>query len=190
MAVLLTTSRRPVRRIRTFCRDLVRSIPNVFYINRGKLNLDGIAEKALESNANRVVIVSRYKGGPGKIQLFQTSTNKGLTQIPPVLYVAGLRLQREFKIKSRNIQSLMITIQTKVSQQILKLAESLSIFLRISISSPRRITSTHVSSNYQASMHFSSDSSHFSQITFLLFPKTVEVGPRIIISHIAWEIKK
>lgn len=190
MAILVTTSRRPIRRIRTFCRDLVRSIPHVFYINRGKLNLDGIAEKALEANANRVVIVSRYKGGPGKIQLFQASINQGLTQIPPVLYVAGLRLQREFKIKSRNIQSLMITIQTEVSQQILKLAESLSIFLKISISSKRRITSTRISSDYQASMHFSSNPSHFSQITFLLFPTTVEIGPRIIISHIAWEIQK
>ena len=188
MAILVTTSRRPVRRIRTFCRDLVRSIPHVFYFNRGKLNLDGIAEKALESKANRVVIVSRYKGGPGKIQLFQTSTNKGLTQVPPVLYVAGLRLQREFKKRSRNIQFLTITVQTEVSQQILKLAESLSLFLRISISTKKRITSTRVSSDYQASMHFSSDPSHFSQITFLLFPKTIEVGPRIIISHIAWEI--
>ncbi|MFQ5836261.1 MAG: Brix domain containing protein, partial [Candidatus Bathyarchaeia archaeon] len=92
---LLTTSRRPTPRIRTFCRDLARSIPNVVRVNRGKLSLDGIAEKALEFNADRVVIVDRWKGGPGKIEFFKIG-QEGLVPVPPIMYVASIKLQREF----------------------------------------------------------------------------------------------
>lgn len=59
--ILLTTSRRPTKRIRKFCHDVERSIPDVIRINRGKLNLDGIAEKALELNADRVIIIFATK---------------------------------------------------------------------------------------------------------------------------------
>ena len=57
--ILLTTSRRPTKRIRTFCHDFVLSVPNIIRINRGKLNLDGITEKAVELNANRIVVIAR-----------------------------------------------------------------------------------------------------------------------------------
>jgi hypothetical protein len=46
-------------------------------------------------------------------------------------------------------------------------------------------------SKSQTSMHVSSDDLHRIQVTFmLLFPETVEIGPRITLSHVAWEIKK
>lgn len=183
MAILITTSRRPARRIRTFCRDLARSIPNAFRVNRGKLNFDGIAEKAVESNANRVIIVSRWKGGSGKIELFQTGSEEGLTQAPPLLYVAGVRLQREFEVKLRPVRSLAVTTQPEAPQQIMKIAESLSNFLKIPMPTMMR-----AAPKFQASMHVSSDASHLTQISFMLFPEAVEVGPRITVSRVAWEI--
>jgi len=64
--ILLTTSRRPTNRIRSFCHDFASCLPNIVRINRGKLNLDGIVEKTLEINADRVVIIDRWKGGLGK----------------------------------------------------------------------------------------------------------------------------
>ncbi|RLI44046.1 Brix domain containing protein, partial [Candidatus Bathyarchaeota archaeon] len=81
--ILLTTSRRPTPRIRTFCRDLARSIPNVVRVNRGKLSLDGVAERAIEFDADRVVIINRWKGGPGKIELFEVG-QEGLVLVPPI----------------------------------------------------------------------------------------------------------
>jgi len=46
-------------------------------------------------------------------------------------------------------------------------------------------------SKSQISMHISSNDLHRSQVTFmLLLPETVEVGPRITLSHVVWEIKK
>ena len=48
--VLLTTSRRPTSRMRSFSRDFAGCLPDIVRINRGKLNLDGIVEEALEGN--------------------------------------------------------------------------------------------------------------------------------------------
>jgi len=182
--ILLTTSRRPTRRIRTFCRDLARSIPNVVRINRGKLNLNGIAERALEFNADRVVIVDRWKGGPGKMELFQTGP-AGLIPVSPLMYIAGIQLQREFKVKTKSIRSLTLTTPPEKNHQVAKIAECLSNFLNISMSSMNEAVS-----EYSAAMHISLNASHHAQITFMLLPETVEVGPRVTLSHVVWETEK
>ena len=183
--ILLTTSRRPTTRIRTFCRDLARSIPNIVRINRGKLNLDGIAERALEFNADRVVIVDRWRSGPGKIELFQTGS-EGLISVSPLMYVAGIRLQREFEgTKAKPIRSLTITTPPEKTAQVAKIAEFLSNFLNIPMSSMDEAVS-----GYSAAMHITVNASRRTQITFMLLPETVEVGPRVTLSHVVWETGK
>ena len=182
--MLLTTSRRPTRRIRTLCHDLARSIPNVLRINRGKLSLDGIAERALELNADRVIVVDRWKGGPGKIKLFRVEP-AGLTPVPPLIYVAGIRLQREFETKIKAVRSLAVTTAPENPPDITKIAENLSNFLNFPLSSI-----DEAAPKYQASMHVSHNASGCSQITFMLLPQMVETGPRIAISRVVWENRK
>jgi len=182
--ILITTSRDPTRRIRTLCNDLTCSIPNAVRVNRGKMNLEGIAEKAIELDANEVIIINRWKGGPGKIELFQASS-EGLTPGPPLLYVRGVRLRREFKAKARPFRSLTITMPPKSPTEIVRTAESLANFLNIPVSSMGETTS-----KFQASLHISSDASSLTQITFLLLPETMEVGPRLTLSHVVWEIQR
>lgn len=167
--------------MRTLCRDLARSIPKAFRVNRGKMSLDGVAEKALELNADRVVILNRWKGGPGKIELFQVGSG-GLSPVPPLLYVAGVRLQREFKKRTGPIKSIAVTTTPEASPEVVKIAESLANFLRAPLSSVGEAVS-----RYQASMRLSSNASGHIQITFLLFPEAVEAGPRITLSHALWE---
>ncbi len=183
--ILLTTSRRPTSRIRTFCHDLARSIPNIIRINRGKLNLDGIAERALEFNADRAVIVDRWRGGPGKIELFQIGP-KGFIPIFPLMYIAGIRLKREFEgTKAKPITSLTITMPPGKNSQVAKIAGFLSNFLDIPLSSMDEAVS-----EYSAAMHISMNASRRTQITFMLLSETVEVGPRVTISHLVWEAGK
>jgi len=182
--ILLTTSRRPTTRIRTFCRDLARFIPNVVRINRGKLNLDGIAERALEFKADRVVVVDRWNGGPGKIELFQVGA-EGLICVPPRMYIAGVRLQREFDVKTKSIQSLTITTSPEKNPQVAKVSELLSSFLSIPMSSMDEAISV-----YSAAMYISLNASRHIQVTFMLLPETVEVGPRFTLSHVVWETEK
>jgi len=182
--ILLTTSRRPTERIRTLCRELAHVIPNAVRVNRGKLSLDGVAERALEFGADHVIIIDRWKGGPGEIQFFHAGSG-GLVPVPPTLYVSGVRLQREFKTRVRKIRPLTLTASSEGSSQTGKLVEALSNFLEVSKSTEERVPSAD-----RASMHISSDASGSMQITFRLLPEGMEVGPRITLSHLVWEIQR
>ena len=179
--ILLTTSRRPSRRMRTFCNDLARVIPNTQRINRGKLSIDGVAEKALEINANKVILVCRWKGGPGKIELFRVGA-RGLIPFPPLIRIKGVRLQREFKLrKIEPTRSLVIAVPPEETAENIKIAESLSNFLEVPMMSMDK-----VSSKNQIVMQVRSHPEGYSQITFLRFPQRVEVGPRITIRSVIW----
>jgi rRNA maturation protein Rpf1 len=180
--ILLTTSRRPTRGIRTLCHDFTRYVPNVFRINRGKLNLDGIAERAVELNADRIVVINRWKGGPGKIKLFRIEPN-GLITVPPLMYVASVRLQREFEVKTKHVRSLVVTTEPENPPEIVRVAERLSDFFNLP-----RLSIDEAARKYQASMHVSLNASRRTQITFMLFPQMVEIGPRITLSKLVWEV--
>ena len=182
--ILLTTSRRPTRKIRTLCHDLARSVPNVVRINRGKLSLDGIAERALELNADRVIVVDRWKGGPGKIKLFRVEP-AGLTSVSPLVYFAGIRLQREFGAEAKAVRLLAVTTAPESSPEITKFAENLSNFLDFPLASIEKAVS-----DYKASMHVIHNASGRIQITFMLLPQMIEIGPRITISRVVWENQK
>jgi rRNA maturation protein Rpf1 len=179
--ILLTTSRRPARRIRTLCHDFARIIPNIIRINRGKLSIDGVAERAVELDAGQIVIIDRWKGGPGKIKLFRMEPT-GLIPVSPLMYVAGIRLQREFEARTKYVRSLVVTTEPENLSETVRIAERLSDFFNLP-----RLLIDEVATKYQASMHVSLNASRRNQITFMLFPQMVEIGPRIILSKSVWE---
>jgi U3 small nucleolar ribonucleoprotein protein IMP4 len=180
--ILLTTSRRPTGRIRTFCRDLVSSIPDVVRVNRGKMSLDGIAEKAIELEADRVVVVDRWRGGPGKINLFRISST-GLTFVPPLMLISGIRLRREFKEVTRRTRSSAITMKPEDSTELERIAGRMSQHFSLPVLSVDEATRKH-----GASMHFSFDSSRHIQISFMRLQRMVEIGPRVTLSKLIWEV--
>jgi U3 small nucleolar ribonucleoprotein protein IMP4 len=180
--MLLTTSRRPTGRIRTFCRDLANSIPDVMRINRGKMSMDGVAEKAIELEADRIVVVDRWHGGPGKINLFQVSST-GLKPVPPLMLIGGIRLRRELKEGRRRAQSSAITLEPEDSVELERIAGHLSKYFGLPV-----LSLDEASENHRASMHFSFDSSRHIQITFMLLSRMVEIGPRVTLSKLIWEV--
>lgn len=154
-------------------------------INRGKLSLEGVAEKALEFNVERVLIVERWKGGPGKIQFFEVS-EKGLRLIPPLIYLKGVKLQREFpeaKPKGRRIKSLALAASQSVSLEVKKLEDALSKFFGIPL-----IPYGETVRSYDALMQITLGQQGFLTVTFRLIPEMLEVGPRIKVSHLIWEV--
>ena len=179
--ILLTTSRRPTGRIRTFCRDLANSIPDVVRVNRGKMSLDGLAEKAIELEADKVVVVDRWHGGPGRINLFQLSST-GLKLVPPLMLISGIRLRRELKTTKR-ARSSAISVEPNGSYDLERVAGCLSTFFGLPIVS---LDDAH--SEHRASMHFSFNSSKQIQITFMLLGRMVEIGPRATFSKLVWDV--
>jgi len=171
--------------VRTFCNDLARLIPKVTRINRGKLSLDGVAEKALECTAEKVVIVDSWQGGPGKIQFFKIGPD-GLTSVPPTLFVSGVRLRREFgDAKPGRVGSLALTAPSSNLTQVLEIAEAFSNFFNIPFLSMEEAVSC-----CKTAMNFSSDSNGLVHFTFLILPQNVEIGPRVTISRAVWEKAK
>jgi len=181
--ILLTTSRRPTRGIRTLCHDLVHSIPDVVRISRGKLSVIEVAEKALENNTDKVIIVDRWKSGPGEIRFFNVNST-GLDAVPPLVYVSGIRLQKTFrKAKVKPVRSLAVALPSEKYNQTSKIAGFLSDFLNVPM-----LRTDDASVNCQAAMLISLDSIQRIQITFFLLPEKIEFGPRITVSHVLWEI--
>lgn len=181
--ILLTTSRRPTKGIRTFCKDLSHTLPNILRINRGKLSLEGVTVKALEVSAEKVIIVDRWKGGPGKIELYHV--NGRLRPMPPLIYLRSVKLQREFQAmpKGRRIKSVAVSTSSKQSQDVSRLGKALSEFFNIPIMSDESGCR-----GYDAILETVSDPFGEMVITFRLLPENVEIGPRMKISHLIWDL--
>lgn len=183
--ILLTTCRRPTSLVRTFCKDLARSIPCLVRANRGKLNLNGVAEKALECAAEKVIIVDRWQGRPSRIELFRVSPD-GLASVPPTIFISGVRLRREFgEAKSRRVASLAMLAPPSMPKRVSELAEALSSFFDIPF-----LSMDEAGSRCNEVMHFSLDSGGCVQFTFLVLPQKVEIGPRVTISDTVWKTAK
>ena len=178
--ILLTTSRRPTERIRTFCRDLACSIPDVVRVNRGKMSLDGVGEKAIELDADKIIIVDRWHGGPGKISLFQISN--GLKPVMPTMVMSNIRLKRELNERTSRICASAITVAPNIPSGLKKAAESLSKFLSLPLLSLDDAVESH-----RASLHFSVDPSRKLKVTFMLLGRMVEIGPRLTLSRLIWD---
>lgn len=181
--ILLTTSRRPTKGIRTFCKDLSYTIPNITRINRGKLSLEGLAAKALELNAEKVVIVDRWKGGPGKIELFRLEKEK-LQPVPPLIYLRSVKLRREFGTmpRGRRIKSVAV-LAAGPSNEIGKLEAALSNFFNIPV-----VKTWEDCKAYNAIIQAKMSQAGEILVSFRLLPENVEIGPRMRISHLIWDL--
>jgi len=68
--MLITTSRKPSQRTRTFCRGLERAL-KARCVNRGKMSLRDVFLKANEMEEDRVAVVSERDGNPNGMKLYQ-----------------------------------------------------------------------------------------------------------------------
>jgi rRNA maturation protein Rpf1 len=181
--ILLTTSRRPTGRIRSFCRDLVNSIPNIKRVNRGKMSLNGLAEKAIELETNKILLLERWHGGPGKINLFDVLSD-GLDPVSPLMLISNIRLRREFEEETRRVKSSIITFELEDSSKLQQIAENLSTFFDLPILPFDKAIRRH-----RASMHLSFNSQRKIQIMFMLIDRMIEIGPRVTLSKLIWNLK-
>lgn len=153
-------------------------------INRGKLSLEGIAEKSIELNAEKVMIIERWKFGVGKIQFFHVKP-EGLKRVPPTIYVRHARFRRNLAaemMKGRRIKSTAIAVSLYKNAEVMKLEEALSDFFTLPVLSLEEI----VKRKYDAAMQIKTSSQKDLIITFMLLPELVEIGPQIWVSHVVW----
>ncbi|NYB53023.1 MAG: Brix domain-containing protein [Methanobacteriaceae archaeon] len=68
--MLITTSRKPSQRTRTFCRGL-EQVLKARCINRGKMSLRDVFLKAGEMGTNQVAVVSERDGNPNGMEVYR-----------------------------------------------------------------------------------------------------------------------
>jgi rRNA maturation protein Rpf1 len=157
-------------------------------MNRGKLSLGGVAEKALELDAEKAIIIGKWRGDSGKIELFRISA-KGLDVIPPLIYVKGVKLRRDFEEnapRGRRIRSVAIAASKTSSLEVKRLENVLSEFFNIPVFSLKEICDR----KFDAAMQISVDPPDRLVVTFRLIPEFVEIGPQIRVSHLVWELTR
>ncbi|HHY00201.1 MAG TPA: Brix domain-containing protein [Methanothermobacter sp.] len=68
--MLITTSRKPSQRTRTFCRGLER-VSKTRCVNRGKMSLRDVFLKASELGTNLVAVISEKNGNPNGMEIYE-----------------------------------------------------------------------------------------------------------------------
>jgi rRNA maturation protein Rpf1 len=178
--ILISTSRRPTSIIRRFSRDLNRVLPNCVYVNRGKQNVVGIIENARTHNADKVILVERWKGGVGKLRFYSVSSN-AFTVTPPLLILRSVKTQADFGRKKRIGRKIGFTLSKNISRSGEKLLQFLVHFLQI----PLQIENS-AKTGYSAALNLSSLPDGDIRLTVTSPPLSREVGPRINIKKIVW----
>jgi len=166
--------------MRSLCHDLERVLPNTIRINRGKLSLSETVEKALEIEADRIIVVERWKGGPGRMRFYQTPSE--VVAPFPLLILGGVKTQVDFGNRRRLSKNLALTVTENPSKEIVDLAQFLSTFLKVPFLEERKLEE-----NFKAVLHLSTIYEGDVRIQFMSLPTMKEVGPRLIIRRMVWK---
>lgn len=183
--LLISSSRYPTRTVRTLMRDLHTVLPGSQRINRGKMSMRDLAGKALELGANYVVLVARWRGIPGKLEFYKPYS-RGLKLLPPLIYIKGVKLQRDYRLVWRKLRLRPKTLLTLKSprEEALKAAEALSKYFGSEgwaedVKPEEGVVYLEVGGKP-------------SYITFHSTVKgeVVEIGPLLTIRHLIWRLEK
>jgi U3 small nucleolar ribonucleoprotein protein IMP4 len=95
--ILVTTTRRPSKRTRSFVRDLYHVLPNSTRRNRGKMSLEDLNELAIKIGADRVIVVGTQRGNPSSLTFYEPTPS----HLKPISIVSlsGVSLRREITKK-------------------------------------------------------------------------------------------
>ena len=93
--VLVTTSRRPSPRIRSFVKDLVAVVPGAFRFTRGHYSMEELAREAYLKGADRIVVVGERRGNPGIIRAYAFKPEDLRPHNIVTFIVKGVTLSRE-----------------------------------------------------------------------------------------------
>ncbi|AFZ70198.1 putative exosome subunit/U3 small nucleolar ribonucleoprotein (snoRNP) component, contains IMP4 domain [Caldisphaera lagunensis DSM 15908] len=94
-SILLTSSRDPSTRTRTFINELSSVLPKSIKIGRGKLSLEELNQIILRYNIPKLIVINEYKGNPGKIQLFKPNENSKRPDLILYAIIYGVSLRKE-----------------------------------------------------------------------------------------------
>jgi len=173
--ILITTTRRPSRRTRSFVRDLYHVLPDAIRRNRGKMSLEDLNELALQLGADRVLVVGTSRGNPSSLAFYEPHPSA----IRPisVIHLRGVSLRREITDK-RAPQSRDLCI-TYSSPALAHPAQVFSLSFNVKepiLASLRQLTQIE---EYDLTLHLSPGPGGTINSSFFRIRPPWEVGPRM-----------
>lgn len=177
---VLTTSRKPSQRTRTFVRDLVRVIPWSFHFTRGSCSIKELADELLSLGINRLIIIYEKRGNPSLVKFYKLENAK-LIEKDYKIRIKGITLARELN-RGRSIftsESFLKVINKCTSDFGEQLYNMLSLFFNF-----ERLRSIPIIPNLKGIAIFFSDNNSLITLDFQQIETKEMIGPRIIISDV------
>ncbi len=177
--IIITTCRRPTRRLRSFVKDLAKVIPNSIRVNRGKMSLKDLIAYSRSLGARMIILVGLRHGNPGIVRFIEL-TEFGYTFKPPIIQILSVRLIREIKAPYIPAANSIITCTFE------KYSEKLKLFtqeIAENIMSPYIELSdiSDIKGVADVILLIEENQKVFAKILFLEGTKLFEIGPRIIV---------
>lgn len=172
MSILITTSRRPTRRVRSFCKELASVFPGSVYVNRGKMSLNEVLLEASARGLLHALVVNVRKGNPGRLDLYDVEKGK----LKASLVCLGVKLAREMKVPARPLTKAAVAIEGEGELEALgkMLAEVLGLPL----------IRGKPTSSFATALMLSPRGGYLGAINFLDLSKRVSIGPLIRIKRL------
>ncbi len=127
--ILITSSHRPSRRVRSFVNDLARTISRATRINRGKKSLEDLAGLMRLEGYRALIVVNTWKANPGRVD-FYVRKGESLERVG-YLVVRSVKLSREQGVPTCAMRSPRIDSSRCSSKLCGEVAEILRIALGI-----------------------------------------------------------
>ncbi len=137
-----------------------------------------LAERILELDADRILLIERWKGGPGKILLFRVLSGKP-RRIFPIIYIAKVKTQKEFGKKQTLKGKSVVTVPKNSILQTRELATALAEFLELHVFEADLIPGLH------SCINILQDHENEARISFTN-SISAEIGPALVVSHTNW----
>jgi U3 small nucleolar ribonucleoprotein protein IMP4 len=100
--MLITTSRKPSQRTRSFCKSLVRVL-NSSYINRGKMSIRDVLIKSSELGLDKIAVISEMKGNPSKIDFFDEE-GETILSLDVTVSIPNSNANSKSRVKTKNLR--------------------------------------------------------------------------------------
>ncbi len=165
--------------MRSLCHDLERVLPNAAHMSRGKLGLIEVFDRALDEETAKLILVERWKGGPGRIHFYQITPEAPRRLLSLIL--GGVKTQIDFGRRRRLSSRLVVTVADDAPSNVVKLAQFVASFLMIPLapSTPKESTTP--------TLRISPSPDHEARIQVHAPPSGREVGPRLSVTKAVWE---
>ena len=106
--ILFTTSRKPSRRTRRFCRELSSVIPHSLCVNRGKASVRKVADRAVADGFSRVIFILETKGNPSALRVMDVSPARWDWMGQMYISSVSLLLDRKARISKPDAEGLCV----------------------------------------------------------------------------------